>query len=44
MRAHKVHKGCWQVGGNTGTGHGMFTCWWIIALMSADRQTDRLTD
>ena len=22
-RAHKVHKGCWQVGGSTGTG-GIF--------------------
>ena len=20
MRAHEVHKGCWQVGGTTGTG------------------------
>ena len=28
--------------------HCMFTCWWLIALMSVDRQTDsktyRLTD
>ena len=21
----------------------MFTCWWLIALMSADRQTDKKT-
>ena len=24
-------------------GHCMFACWWLIALMSADRQTDKKT-
>ena len=23
--------------------HCMFACWWLIALMSADRQTDKKT-
>ena len=24
-------------------GHCMFACWWLIVLMSADRQTDKKT-
>ena len=32
---------CWL--SNYVDGHCMFACWWLIVLMSADRQTDKKT-
>ena len=39
-----VGRGSLQQAGETrGRGHCMFACWWLIVLMSADRQTDKKT-